>query len=426
MPEATSTQSPEVVIRTILALVALLALAYVGGHPRLRELERRLRISQIVTAGVPFLGLGLLLSLPSVGVLTGPVLDDVSPVLRFGLGWIGFTAGFRLDVRQMDDLPKGTAAAVGFATALPFALIVIGAGPLLLFAGESGITSLSYASVLRDALILGTAGAMTARQASRLLESADGNTRAIFGLEELAGIAGLAFIAAYFRPVDPGDGWLLPGTAWLFLTVGLGAVLGVVAYVILWRPASKPETALLLIGSVAFTSGMATVLHMSPIVVCFVAGALLTNFPGDVKGHLRELLLRLERPIYLLFLVVAGALWHPGDPWGWVLLAVFLAARLAGKWLGQILIARTTEAPTGSEHWLVQRGPIGQLSIAIVVSAQLLFPDGAIALIDTAVIGGAILMELVVQILARSKAQPTANAEAPTSTEPPAALEPGA
>ena len=45
-------------IRAILGLVALLGFAYVGGHPRLQNIERNLGMSRWVTAGVPFVILG--------------------------------------------------------------------------------------------------------------------------------------------------------------------------------------------------------------------------------------------------------------------------------------------------------------------------------------------------------------------------------
>jgi len=402
-----------VVIKTILGLIALLALAYLGGHPRMRRIEQRLRISQVVTAGFPFVALGVVAALPSVGVLTHSVLDDLTPLLRFGLGWIGFVTGHRFETRSFDGLPKGTASAVGFATAMPFLTVVTAASVLLLFSSEWSETTFHDPVFLRDALILGTAGAMTARTAARLVSGvSNGNfsrvrLARIIQLEEFAGIAGLAFIAAYFRPTGPDIGWQLPGTAWLFLTIGLGATIGILAYVLLRRPASGAESVVLLLGTVAFASGLASALHLSPIVVCFVAGVLLANFPSDSKAKLGEALGRLERPIYLLFLVMVGAILEIDDWRGWVLGAVFVVARLVGKWLSANFIARYTDFDAhADENWLASRGPIGQLAIAIVVSAQLLFPEGSIPIIVTAVLMGAIVTEILVQILARGGGSP--------------------
>lgn len=405
--ELQAAQGPEVVIRTILGLVALLALSYLGGHPLVRRLERRLRIAQLVTAGFPFVALGIVMGLPSVGILSDSVLEVLSPLLSFGLGWIGFSAGFRLDVRELDGLPQGTARAVGFATALPFGLIVAAASLLLLASSDWSQLSLKNPAFLRDALILGTAGAMTAQQAARLLGDAAREQRSLLRLEELAGMVGLAFIAAYFRPQGEAVGWQLPGTAWLFLTVGLGVVLGVLAYMVLLRSTSSAESILLLLGTVAFGAGFGASLFLAPMVVCFVAGVFLSNIPGDHRPRLREALRQLERPIYLLFLVIVGAIWEFGDWRGWVLLPFFVGARLLGKWLAETLIRKTTEIGPSADHWTVRRAPIGQLSIAIVVSAQLLFPEAAIPILETAVLGGAILTELLVQTFARSRPQPT-------------------
>lgn len=221
-------------------------------------------------------------------------------------------------------------------------------------------------------------------------------------------MVGMAFIAAYFRPHGEGIGWQLPGTAWLFLTVGLGGVLGVLAYVVLLRSDTPAESVLLLLGTVAFGAGFGAKLYLAPMVVCFVAGVFLSNVPGEHRARLREALGRLERPIYLLFLVTVGAIWDFDDWRGWALLPFFVGARLMGKWLAESLIQQTTEIASNDDHWMARRAPIGQLSIAIVVSAQLLFPEGGIPILETAVLGGAILTELLAQIFARNrtKAQP--------------------
>ncbi|MFO7155640.1 MAG: hypothetical protein DIU72_003340 [Pseudomonadota bacterium] len=403
--EVQAAQGPEVAIRLILVLVALSGLAYLGGLPAVQRLERRLRIAQLVTAGFPFLAIGIVLGLPSVGILTESVLSTLSPLLGFGLGWIGFSAGFRLDVRELDDLPKGTARAVGFATALPFAFVVASVGLFLLVASDWSRLDLSNPAFLRGALVLGTAGAMTAPQAARLLGESGREQRMLLRLEELAGMVGMAFIAAYFRPRGDGIGWHLPDTAWLFLTVGLGGVLGVVAYVVLQRASAPAESVLLLLGTVAFGAGFGSRLYLAPMVVCFVAGVFLSNVPGEHRARLREALGRLERPIYLLFLVAVGAMWKFADWRGWALLPFFVTARLGGKWLAEKLIRRTTELAADADHWMARRAPIGQLSIAIVVSAQLLFPEGEIPILETAVIGGAVVTELFAQVFARNRAK---------------------
>jgi Kef-type K+ transport system membrane component KefB len=403
-------ERPRVLVKTILGILALLALAYLGGHPRVQAWEQRLRISQVITAGFPFVLLGMLARQPAVGILTDTVLAELGPVLRLGLGWIGFVVGFRFDVRLIGRLPSGAAAAVGIATAIPFAAVVCASALLLLaFDGFHGANFRDPVFV-RDALILGTAGAMTGWTVTRTFPSRDAadKVQQMLRLEELAGVAGLAVVAAYFRPQGTEVAWQLPGTAWLFLTVGIGVTLGAVIYAVLHRTSQGPEFMVLTLGSISLTAGIAGYLHLSSVVVAFVAGVLLANFPGAYKERLRDTLHRLERPIYLMSLVVIGALWRAGDGLGWLLMGAFVVARLLGKWLGTELSARRGPFSLGpAERTALTIAPLGELSIAIVVSAQLLYPGGSVYRIVSAVIGGALLSELLLQLVWRRPAVAT-------------------
>jgi Kef-type K+ transport system membrane component KefB len=271
---------------------------------------------------------------------------------------------------------------------------------LSLTGGLSG-AALGDATVLRDALILGTAGAMTAKTSARLLrttESANALAR-ILRIEELAGVAGLAVIAAYFRPHE--GAWQLPGTAWLLLTLGLGATVGILSYAMLqFTKHERPEFVVLTLGSVSFAAGLAATLHLSPLVVTFIAGVLLANFPGAYHVRLGAALRRLERPVYLISLFAIGALWDVADWRGWLLVPVFMSTRLIGKRVGASLAARGTDSGIGlDEREALAVAPMAPLAIAIVVNAQLLYPGGSVSLIASAVIGGAILTEVVVQLV---------------------------
>lgn len=398
-------ERPEAVIRVILALMALMALAYLGGHRRVLEWERRLGVSQVITAGLPFVVLGTVARLPSVGVLSDAVLAELSPLLRIALGSIGFVAGFRFETKLFHALPRGTGSIALLSTLVPFATVAIATAPLLLlFSDDRGAISLRDPVFVRDALILATAGAMTARSALRLRagDGGEGIAARILRLEELAGVLGLAIVAAFFRESGPGGGWQLPGMAWLLLTLGLGTALGLVFHAILVATPSGPDFLAVTLGAIAFTAGAAGYLHLSSVAVAFVAGVILANFPGTFQPRLHEMLKRIERPIYLLALFVIGALWNVDDWRGWVLMPVFMAARLAGKWLAAAIAGRHQHLPiTAEESRTLAISPIGALAIAIVVNAQLLYPGGSISLVVSAVIGGGVLTEAFVQLASR-------------------------
>ena len=183
--------------------------------------------------------------------------------------------------------------------------------------------------------------------------------------------------------------------------------MGGLIYAVMGKVKAGPEFSLLVLGSVSFTAGMASFLRLSPVAVCFIAAAILANLPGGSKDQIRRALVRLERPIYLLFLVVAGSLWRISDWRGWALMALFVLARLGGKWLAVKLRSnhelRDLEA---EEKRALVYSPMGALSIAIVVSAQDLYFGPTVAWIVSAVIGGAMVTEVIVQVAARNRGAP--------------------
>lgn len=174
VPPVPPEQRPALLIKTILGLVALLGLAYLGGHPRVKAWEQNVGISQVITAGFPFVALGVIARHPSVGILDDTVLAKFSPVFRIGLGWIGFVIGFRFDAKMLEKLPRGLVSFVAAGTTLTFTVIVGVCGLLLLGSTEATRAGLTNPVFLRDALILGTAGALTSLTAPRLLAERGG------------------------------------------------------------------------------------------------------------------------------------------------------------------------------------------------------------------------------------------------------------
>ena len=50
----------------------------------------------MATSGFPFVPLGLLARAPGVNILNDTVLSEITQLLQFGLGWIGFHLSFQL------------------------------------------------------------------------------------------------------------------------------------------------------------------------------------------------------------------------------------------------------------------------------------------------------------------------------------------
>lgn len=410
--EASSTD----VIRTLLGLMFLILLAYFGGHPKVTKLEERLGIAQVMTSGLPYVLLGLAAQQPALDVLNADTLRSLLPLLQFGLGWIGFNTGFSFEARELDRVPRGTGTVVILLSTFPF-LVIAGASALFLWAVGLGPEPHALA---RDACLLGLAGALSAPTLERVIgqrmnTAALELARAVAVLDDALGVLALACLAAFLHVGMSGASaaqqWQLPGVGWVFVTFGMAVSIGLVVYVVLRGTDSGGEKTSLMLGSVALTAGLAGYLSLSPLVICFFAGILLRNLPGDDKLELEQTFRRLERPLYLLFLVIVGALWRIQDWRGWALLPVFVIARFVGRWAG----ARASRALPPSERpdalahaddRDLVAPPMGQLALAFVVTAQTLYESPAVRAIVTAVVGGAVLIEIVVQISGR-RARPS-------------------
>lgn len=419
-----------VVIKTVLGLLLLLALAFLGGHPRVRGLERAVGVSRVMAAGLPFVLLGFIMRHPAVKVLTDSVLDDLDPVLLLGLGWIGFVMGFRTDTRVFEEVTNGVKQLV-LGRALAAGILIAGSTiGLLYFFGHGKPHSLTDPTLLRGGLVLGSVGMLISLSTPHLLAMRSGTPQAVgivaqvVRIQEVVGLAGMLFVSAYFRPQGNAVSWQIPGTAWLFITLGLGVTIGILVYTILLRLSTNTaESAVLILGSVSFAAGVASGLRLSPVTVCFVGGMVLANFPGPYKDRVRETLERLERPIYLLFLIVVGAYLRVDDSVGWILMAAFVLARILGFAIGAKLAFDARGLPLGRLGWLVLVvPPMGSLPIAVVISAKLLYPDGATSELVTAVVGGAFCSEIIVQVATRAF-MPVSGAPAPPASEAPPAGE---
>jgi Kef-type K+ transport system membrane component KefB len=385
-------------IKVITGLVVLMVLAYLGGNRRVVKFQEAIGISGVITAGFPFIALGVIASQPSIGILTGEVLSKLRPILHFGLGWLGFIIGAQLDIRVLDRVPKGTAYLVLVEALGPFGIAAAGCGAVMLAFG----LSLDNMALWRDMILLGTCAAMTAPRkfrgfANRTWHEGRGADVLLGQLDELVSIVGLLFITSYFRDATS-ESWSLPDTAWIFVSLGLGVAAGVLIFATIRVPTSDPEFLATLLGGIAFASGLAGYLHLSPIVICFVAGVLVTNFPNDHREEVFRILRHLERSVHLLFLIIVGAVWDVADWRGWVLVPLFVAGRALGKWLGVIASKTAVGAllPSGFADDRTLITPMSGLAVALVISIDNLHEDKGLPWIVTAVIGGSILTEFLV------------------------------
>jgi hypothetical protein len=386
------------VARVVIALTVAVALAVLGAQPRVLRWERRFGLTVLASSGFPFLLLGVLFR--ELGVLTNAVLTDMRPLFEFGLGWIGLTIGTNLDLRRFDRMPAAFAPVIALASLLPIVCAAVACSLTLVWLGV-----VPGKGLVRDALILMACAAVSAPANLELLlrrwRSSMTLVLEVTRVDQLAALGILGFLAVYFRPDRTVTLWHLPRSGWFLMTLGLGALLGVVIYLIVRNVKDGTEELALLMGGVALASGMSGYLALSVAVVCALAGAVLINVHSGER--LVRTLRDVQRPIYFLFLFVVGAAWRPDEWQGWVLGLVFAVSRGYGK----VLAARIASwMDRGLPEWpplAVSLLPESSVAIVVLFSATVLGGDTSapVRWAINAVIVGSVLTELAVQAFQR-------------------------
>ena len=390
-------QAPEVA-RVVVALALAVTLAVLGAHPRVLRWERRFGLTVLASSGFPFLLLGVLFR--ELGVLTNAVLTDMRPLFEFGLGWVGLTIGTNLDLRRFDRMPSAFAPVIALASLLPIVCAAIACSLTLTWLGV-----VPGKGLMRDGLILMACAAVSAPANLELLlrrwQSSRRLVMEVTRVDQLVALGILGFLAVYFRPDRTVTLWHLPRSGWFLMTLGLGALLGVVIYLLVRNVKDRTEELALLMGGVALASGMAGYLALSVAVVCALAGAMLINVKSGerIVATLRDV----ERPIYFIFLFVVGAAWRPDEWQGWVLGVVFAVSRGYGKVLAARIASWMDKDLPDWQPLAVSLLPESSVAIVVLFSASALGGDTSapVRWAINAVIVGSVLTEIAVQAFQR-------------------------
>lgn len=364
----------------------------------------------VFRTGTHFLLLGFVLGPRLLGLLTEDAVRQLFPLLGMGLGWIGFLFGLQLDHRNLRQFPLG------------FHLLAMGQAFLvfLLFFGIGWLILLVSGQMGRIPVLLLMGGAATAcisTPAGIALISTNylvrGKVRDLLffvaSLDALVGIAGLQTVYALFPPGDLGIGLpLLPRLAWVLAALGLGVICGIL---FLWLTRPRPggeEMVLFLLGIAAFASGAALQLQLSPLFVSVTMGALVANFSPDPQRVFR-VLQNWEKPIYVVFLMLAGAILQFSTLWILVLALAYALLRGGGKVLSNLIMTRILplgfEAPKRFGLGLI---PQGGISLAMAISGVLTYGSlelngrNAGDLLFAVVVLGVLLSELTGPFLTRN------------------------
>ena len=325
-----------------------------------------------IAIGGPFLFLGFVLGPHVAQFISQDTVVLLNPLLALGLGWIGLLFGLQLDRDHLRQFPPRylvlawLQALVAFVIVFAIAYLVIDAWLSLSFRAVLLVAAATASVSTPAAIALISNTYMSRGRVSRLLFY-------VASLDAAVGIVVLGLTHAAHSTTMLGRSTGLGVLEWFAFSVLLGVFFGVLFLSLTRVRPRTQELMLLLIGLVLFAAGTAFYLSLSPLFICAVTGVAIGNL-SPMRRRVYKALSQWEKPIFIMMLVVAGALLQFSSWWIIPLVAAYVAARIVGKWAGGVVASRF-----GPQDLQIPRRfglaliPQGGLSLAMAISFVLIY-----------------------------------------------------
>lgn len=384
--------APSLGTSTVLTLIAGIGVAYLITHFVIDAIQRRF----LFRSGVEYLLLGVLLG--PLGLRVG-VFDDLTPIaplVALAAGWVGLLAGMSLQLRQLTAEDE-QAARLSLTESTATGLAVMTVAHLALSSGLLGTFDPAHVWVAAGAL--GSSAAAGSSSALVLVSgrySLSGGMTALLqrtsSLSDFFAIAVFGLLFCFFHEAPVLYSRPLTATEWAVITVAVGGVLGLTYSLMIGKEDSENNRFLSLVGIITFSSGAAWFLSLSSLLVSLVLGAVLVNTARE-GAEIRRTLQSTARPMSLILMVFAGALWTPPEN---VTAAVVIAlGAILVRWMGKFA-GGWAGAVGGALPRTVARGLLaqGDVAVAMAISLRLVYDGVAVDLAYTAILASVMVNEM--------------------------------
>jgi Kef-type K+ transport system membrane component KefB len=363
-------------LTTILGLIVIGLFAYLGTLLfKIPGLPPSLRA--LIASGLGFFFVGLLLGPYAANLLDSRALESLDVVVNLGVGWVGLLFGLQFYRRDLRRFPYRHYLGAGVQSL--FCMLVVGAGmwavvalspwaaPVWLTVGILAVIGSTTSPTIAEQMIHDTRPRGPVTDTIRLISSVDAVPAIV-----------LLGVMLCFSPLHPEDaGFLGSGWLWVAAACGLGLVLAALFHLITLYRYTDNQLLVIVLGLTVFCGGAAHYLRLSPLFVNMVVGMVVAN-RSPQRLRILHSLLGVEKPIYLMLLTLAGAMWAVPPASLFALVPLFILLRLFGKFVGGYLAAATaglsTRSSMGVGPGLI---PHGGMAVVIALNVKQFFP-GAI------------------------------------------------
>ena len=335
---------------------------------------------------------GLILGPSVLNIITGDVYNSLGFVNELALGILDISVGTELHRDMIKRLGRDLTILSVANTLLSFALTTA-------FTYFLGLP-ITYALVLGAlSMTVSPSGVVSMVKETRARGEMTQTLLGLVAFDNLITIIVFGIVVAFVTSVGNTDANNLTLILSVFLDIIFAGLigLGVGLFVAFFIRQMLPNDRLLVIigAAILFNSGIATVLTLSPILINIVAGATITNLTNR-RGLVSEVISRMELPIFVVFLTLAGA--HLD-------IAIFarvgligmayIGGRLIGKVLGAFAASHVTSLSQKSRQNIgLSLLPQAGIAIGLATIAEQSVP-GAKGVLTGVVLTGVVFFEIV-------------------------------
>lgn len=376
-----------------LLLILIVAGAYLAAHLAAEWLARR----HLIVSGAEYLLLGVLLGPEVSGILQATTAGSFGPFLTLAFGWVGALVGAQFYLTEVARIP-----AAHFGVAATQAVIALTATAALTAAGcvwwfdltwqEAAVPGVAMGAIAVSSAPTGIAVAsFKLRERGFLIRQLHVST----AVDGLIAIVTFGILLAVSHSAPAGDTRPPTPTEWAVITLAIGLVGGLLFYLFVGAEREIDRLFIALGGALILTSGAAAYLRLSPLLPACLVGLVLVN-TSPRRNEIRHVLSGVERPLYFVLLIFAGAAWRPeGSAW-LVYASLLVVARIVAKVAGARLAARLHGMlPLLGPRWGFGLIGHGGLAVAIALNYRL-YDDSPLA---SVVFGAALVSVLITDVL---------------------------
>lgn len=319
----------------LLSLILIVLIAYVGSVFFQKSHAIPFVFKGISHSGLLYLLLGLFIGPNFLKILDNKILDEISIILAFVLGWTGFLIGLQINIKQL------------LRFRFSYYWMVLGNFILIFALLFSGMLFLNYQFNnffnLFEILILATAGSISSPILMGVLKK-DFKIRGKpihflqfhSAYDNIIGVLIIGLFATGGNYIQNESMFL--NAANLFFSIIIVVILAIIFYFMVNSIKNVQQYFLILIGFILFLVGTALHFNSSALFLPFVFGFILTNLPINT-WKLFHAIANAEKPIYLLLLIFMGASLPGLDIFVLLLALVFVIWRICCKYIaGRIVI----------------------------------------------------------------------------------------